>query len=732
MRTINYLIAILLNFIILTGYAQEGTAPLWGNESLQWETKKSFLSRSAEAGENYRYEFLFDMNHLPIVDDFSRNYFKSYAFDTLNTVTDTLIWQNFLVNGAYQEELRAMFDTSYHYTPNSSGGYDSVANPPIYVSILSKVDYQVVVDTDTVWIRPDTIFIGNTVVTNHLPDRVYLNYSDTVVIVPDEGYSVWRNNNALHNYTYGENPVTLGVATFDGLDSTGTPYDPTMNPNSYQIADILESKPIYLKTRPNGGSDYNSLLDTGIYLSFFYQPQGLGDAPEVNDSLVLEFYSPVTDKWTHKWSVSGGPVHEFKSVMVHVIEPQYFVDGFKFRFLNYASVSGNFDHWNIDYVRLDEKRTINDTTMDDVGILDPGKSLIKDYSQMPWSHYKASTENLMKSEQNIRFRNNHNVSKFASSSFTAYDHGAQIFDGSVEITPILNSFAIGDNSSTVNGAYPKTSTDTVYSYNVEYHINSTPDDNRDNDTAFFHQQFGTQYAYDDGSAESAYFVTSAGAQIAVEYKLAVADTLRAVNIYFPRSFENIVDRAYRIMVWKSLDPEEILLESYLYFPQYSGGRDLVQGVVLEEPLAVEGTIYVGIKQLDKRVFIGLDKNNNNQTKNFFNVGGQWHNSSYEGSLFIRPEFGTTNPWPVSVDEVSGEELEFLVYPNPSNSVVNIDLPYGNYRVSLRSILGMVVKQTETNETLSLDISNVSAGIYLVEIDDLDTGKKGIKKLLIQH
>jgi len=170
----------------------------------------------------------------------------------------------------------------------------------------------------------------------------------------------------------------------------------------------------------------------------------------------------------------------------------------------------------------------------------------------------------------------------------------------------------------------------------------------------------------------------------------------------------------------------------LYFPQYSGGRDLVQGVVLEEPLAVEGTIYVGIKQLDKRVFIGLDKNNNNQTKNFFNVGGQWHNSSYEGSLFIRPEFGTTNPWPVSVDEVSKEELEFLVYPNPSNSVVNIDLPYGNYRVSLRSILGTVVKQTETNETLSLDISNVSAGMYLVEIDDLETGKKGIKKLLIQH
>jgi hypothetical protein len=728
MKQIKLLIISLICLTANTIFSQEGLAPLQGNEKLQWETKQ--YSRNPEAGETYTYQFKLDTNHLPIVDDFSRNYFKSYMFDTLNAVTDTLVWQRFLVNNVYQEELKAMFDTSYHYTYNGTG-YDSVANPVIYVTNLSQIDYQMVLDTDTVWAW-DTLVVGNTVSTNHSADKVYLNSSDTVVIVPDEGYTIWRNNNALHNYTYGDKPITLGVVTFDGLDSTGTPYDPTMNPNSYQIADILESKPIYLKTRPSGGNDYNSLVDTGIYLSFFYQPQGLGDAPEAKDSLVLEFYSPYTNKWAHKWSAPGSAVHDFKSVMIHVGDAQYFADGFKFRFLNYASVSGNFDHWNIDYVRLDEKRDVNDTTMDDVGLLDPGKSLIVDYSQMPWSHYKASTSDLMNADQNIRFRNNHSVSKFTSSSFVAYDHGSMIFDGSLEITPILNSFAIGDNSSIIQGTYPKTSADTFYSYNVEYFINSTPDDNRDNDTAFFHQQFGSQYAYDDGSAESAYFVTSAGAQIAVEYKLAVADTLKAVNIYFPKSFENIVDRAYRIMVWKSLDPEEILLESYLYFPTYSGGRDLVQGIELEEPLVVEGTIYIGIKQLDKRIFIGLDKNNNNQTKNFFKVGGQWQNSSYEGSLFIRPEFGTTTPWPVSVENIKKESFDFLIYPNPSSSIMNIEVPSGNYQVILRTILGTIVKTISVQDYAQMSVSDLSSGVYMIEVSNLDTGSTNIKKLLIQH
>jgi len=723
---------ILITFFLgfsYTGWAQEGLAPLWGNEFLQVQQIQKTGSRGANKVD---YHFIIDTNHLPILDDFSKNYFKVYDWDTATVVLDTQVWVKFLVNGLYEPKLDAMFDTSYTYPPNGNGGYDSIANPVLYVVHYSLGVYELPVDTDTVWVRPDTIFAGNTIVTNHDPDITYFNSLDSIVIVPDIGFSLWTTQGALHNYTYGDDAPTIGVVTFDGLDSNGTPYDPTMNPNSYQLADILESKPIYLKTRPGGGNDYNFTQDTAIWLSFFYQPQGLGDAPEFGDSLILQFYSPINKMWTTQWKHEGVPLEPFRFVSVNIRSSLYFQNGFKFRFLNYASVSGNFDHWNIDYVRLDELRTEFDSTMNDAALMDQGSSLLINYSQMPWLHYKASTSNLMKTEQDIRFRNLHSVAKLAETSFEVTEDGIPIFDGSLVTTPNLPPFAVQTNTSTVQGVYPTTNTDTTHSFHVIYDVTNSPDDNIDNNTYDFHQQFGTQYAYDDGSAESAYFVTSSGASIAVEYDLATTDSLRAVNIYFPKSFENILDRSYRLMVWESLDPEVVLHESYLNFPLYSNGRDVVRGIQLEEPLEVSGKIFIGIKQTDSRVFIGLDKNNDNQFKNYYRINGVWSNSSYKGSLFIRPEFGTTTQWPVSVNEVTTDEFDFNVYPNPSNSMVNVALHGFDNTVIVRNMLGVQVRTFFASGTLTFDVSDLPTGMYLIDVTDNETGDSKIKRLLIQH
>lgn len=732
----NKLITSILVVLFINVSAQEGVAPLLGNELLQIESQKK---QNFKTGDDYSYEFKFDTNHLPILDDFATNRFKKYTFDTANTLTDTLIWQNFLVDGVYQKTFQAMTDTSYYFwidsTDINNPFWDSVKTPEVYITHLSRTDYQMVVDTDTVWARQDTLVINDVVFTNHPPNRDYINFSDTVVIVPDlgEGTSIWRNNNALHNYTYSEDPVTLGMATFDGLDSTGVPYDPTMNPNSYQVADILESKPIFLKSRPNG-SDYNYLFDT-IYLSFQYQPQGLGDQPETEDSLVLEFYSPFTDKWNNVWSVAGGPVHPFKNVLIRIQNPIYFLDGFKFRFKNYASVSGNFDHWNVDYVRLDEDRDEFDSTFTDVGLIHPGYSLLQDYYQMPWSHYKNATTNLMKTEQLIEYRNLGDISHLASSWFNVFEDGnlAPIFSSDTAIDPQFGALQKGGQISRFSEEYPRTSSDSIKSFEVQYRVRVSPDSNELNDTAFFHQQFGTQYAYDDGSAESAYFVTSAGAQIAVEYNVPVIDSLRAINIYFPRSYESIIDRAFRLKVWKSISPEVLLYESFLQYPVYAGGRDLVQGFKLEEPIEVEGQIFVGIEQLDKRVFIGLDKNMDSQSKNFYNVGNSWYNSSYEGSLFIRPEFGNeTNPFPVSVDQVDDYTSDFQMYPNPANTKVNLEFYSSNNEVILTSMLGIEVMRFNCGYYSTLNVADLPVGLYVVQVKNLETKVSSIKKLLIQH
>ena len=49
-----------------------------------------------------------------------------------------------------------------------------------------------------------------------------------------------------------------------------------------------------------------------------------------------------------------------------IIDNNYLVDSFQFRFRNYATLSGNLDHWHIDYIRLSTHRHIHDTIVSDI------------------------------------------------------------------------------------------------------------------------------------------------------------------------------------------------------------------------------------------------------------------------------------------------------------------------------------------------------------------------------
>ena len=58
-------------------------------------------------------------------------------------------------------------------------------------------------------------------------------------------WQMWLDNDARINNTLPINVPTIGVATFDGLDETGYPYDFTSE-TSYGPADTLTSCPINL------------------------------------------------------------------------------------------------------------------------------------------------------------------------------------------------------------------------------------------------------------------------------------------------------------------------------------------------------------------------------------------------------------------------------------------------------------------------------------------------------
>jgi hypothetical protein len=189
--------------------------------------------------------------------------------------------------------------------------------------------------------------------------------------------SLWIGNSAFVNNTYPINPPSIGVVTFDGLDSNGFAYDINMTNNSGQ-ADQLLSQEIDL-----------SNIDTAFFL-FFHQAQGLGDNPQQEDSLTLEFLSDSlgTKSWKKVWSVPGSNFHEFKKNVLMIYDPYFLHNSFQFRFINYATLSGNFDHWHIDYIKLDSYfSTVDTSTLNDVSFVYQSPSFLKRYNEMPWSHY---------------------------------------------------------------------------------------------------------------------------------------------------------------------------------------------------------------------------------------------------------------------------------------------------------------------------------------------------------
>ena len=58
--------------------------------------------------------------------------------------------------------------------------------------------------------------------------------------------NLWEDKYVYVNRNYGVNPITIGVATFDGLDENGRAYDMTFTSTDSENADTLTSQQIDL------------------------------------------------------------------------------------------------------------------------------------------------------------------------------------------------------------------------------------------------------------------------------------------------------------------------------------------------------------------------------------------------------------------------------------------------------------------------------------------------------
>jgi hypothetical protein len=537
-------------------------------------------------------------------------------------------------------------------------------------------------------------------------------------IFPDS--SKWKDNYVFINNTYSDKQITAGVATFDALDNSGRMYS-TASAAGFR-ADQLTSQSINLKYN---GSD-------NVWFSFFYQAGGLSDPPESGDSLTLQFFAPVENKWYSVWKAEGSHDQRFKPAIIRVDNNRFLQKGFQFRFVNYASLSpnlsdpsmvGNCDIWNIDYVVLDKNRNAADTVFADVAYTLPLRSLLKNHEAMPWKQFKQVYLQEMGSSISVHYRNNDTITRNVTRNFEIWDvyrnAQAHFFSaGATNIGPLTTV----DYKASLVYTYNTTNEDSAL-FRVTASLKTDNFDPKGNDTLIFYQVFQNYFAFDDGSSEGGYGINGLGsrnAMVAYRFVSFLPDTLRAVRICFNDSYLDANKREFDLVVWDNNNglPGNIIYTREQVMVEQGTGINGFYTYTIPEGVIVNGTFYVGWRQRSESFLnVGYDVNSPHAGKQFFWLNGAWSQSQVSGSIMIRPVLGS--PLKItSVKETSYKNKNKLnFWPNPAKDYINIDTGdsqlNGSAYIKITDLSGHDLINIPYSERV--DISSLHDGMYIVVI-----------------
>ncbi|MFH0842313.1 MAG: T9SS type A sorting domain-containing protein [Bacteroidota bacterium] len=532
-------------------------------------------------------------------------------------------------------------------------------------------------------------------------------------IIPDP--VKWSDSYVFINNTYSNRQITTGIATMDALSETGSLYE-TATSVAFE-ADHLTSQPINLN---NPASD-------NIWLSFHYQPGGIADPPEENDSLALQFYAPAEGKWHPVWRATGSNYPDFRAVTIKIDNSKFLKKGFRFRFVNYASLSanlidpsiaGNCDHWNIDYVLLDKNRFGGDTVYADVAFRYPVRSLLNNHEAMPWKQFIEVYTSEMGETIGIHYRNNDIIPRNVTRNFEIWDVynnklSKSFTAGATNIAPLTSVDYDASHFYTF-----KDNTDSAL-FRIKSWLITDDFDPKQNDTIVYCQHFGNYFAFDDGSAEGGYGVNGLGsrnAMVAFRFRSFIEDTLRAISICFNDSYMNSNIRSFDLMIWDNANglPGNVLyaLEEVLVKPGV--GVNGFHTYTLPSQVAVNGIFYIGWRQRSETFLnAGIDLNTPHGGKQYYWINGNWDLSQVSGTLMIRPVLGPLLNTAINDMPLRGSSLRF--WPNPAGDHIFIDRgelqDAESLSITIFDLYGRKMISVPFRE--QIDISSLREGLYII-------------------
>lgn len=516
------------------------------------------------------------------------------------------------------------------------------------------------------------------------------------------------------------NPPSRGVVTFDGAKSNGEAYNPGNLTSG--VTDQLLSHYIDLSSFSPASQ---------LRLSFFLQPQGLGEAPEAIDSFRVFFRTNETspDNFRKVFAAGGSSNRPFKQHSIALDDPAYFHKGFQLVFQATGSQNGFLDLWHLDYVLLAPGRTVADTTYDDVSVTQVLSSPLHPYTSIPVHHYQ-NTSGLMKPFQ-VSFHNLSPNAKSISATATIKDPvGGTIFSSgftqfqSVSFTPYASKAASF-------GGLSDQPLNKISAYELEVSLPGGSDGFSGNNELTKIFSVDSVFAYDDGEADRSFGLNQAWG-FGIQVDMDQPDTLTAVWISFvPTVNYNPVTgqatymggRPFRLTVWKDPHPDSVLLQQIGNMNVTYGGRPNHFERFTIPPTEVPGTFWVGVQQTDsKPIGVGYDMNYDNDALTYWDSIGHWVNVRMGGSLMIRPEMKNTFALPASAENAFKLSSPIRLYPNPvTGNQIYFSLEEVRngslYKANLVDMSGRIIMEAETPLTYSgryaFDIPDtLPGGIYL--------------------
>lgn len=609
----------------------------------------------------------------------------------------------------------------------------------------------------------------------------------------------WSDNFVFVNTSFQKFPANRGVATFDALDENGKIY--SFATTTAFEADKLTSQKI--RTDSVFGAEQRPLsVQDSLYLSFYFQPQGLGNNPEKDDILKVEFFEAYADtiitidsvyiaadtiwdsdstwiaidsaywkydtimniygeRWKTMWYSEGETIDSFyrkngtwmRHVMIPITDPNDFRPDFRFRFVNFASIGNNIlpswqsnmDQWNVDYVYINYNRFFFDTTYRDISFVNPGVSLLKDYSSMPYAQFKKDAFNAMKSDFELVYSNLDEKTQNIDYAYRIYNADGSLvpanyssIEWSTYVLPFITHGFVTEKSNVV-AIYPIAPLLDSNEFIVKQWIEG--DDMALSDSVTYKQVFKNFYAYDDGFPELGYGITPATSKMALYFELNKRDTLRAVDIFFNSTLDRNGDNHiefFELAIWNDnhRKPDQKIYSQRMTLKGEETGK--FTRFYLDEVLEMGvGGFYVGtIQETDDNLNIGFDKSNNQKNRLYYKTpSDDWRNSEFDGSVMIRPVFGKKiHEYP---EPTATAPQKLTVAPNPiskTNNTFRLILPYDydvmehDLWVEVFNLTGQKVYSASYTETVSLH--HVSSGIYIVRVSNQTIGSLKTTKLIV--